>query len=64
MFVWFNYIDKAVTSLLAGVVLLVEHWFSNTVLRAACSFQASFVRLLAFFQKLLLYFVQQTSLVQ
>jgi len=37
---------KAVRS----VVLLVERWFSNTVLRPACSYQASFVRLLAVFQ--------------
>jgi len=42
-------IAKAVTSQLAGVVLLVAQWFSNTVPRAACSSQASFVRLLAIF---------------
>jgi len=40
------------TSALPSVALLVllfpvEQWFSNTVLRAACSFQASFVWLLA-----------------
>jgi len=28
---------------------LLEHWFSNTVLKAACSSQASFVRHLAIF---------------
>jgi len=44
-------IAKAVTSLLAGVVLLVEQWFSNTVLRTVCSSQASLVRLLAIFLK-------------
>jgi len=37
MFLWFNIIAKAVTSWLAGVVLLDKKWFSNTVLRAACS---------------------------
>jgi len=42
-------IAKAVTSQLAGVVLLVEQWFSNTVLRAACSSKTSFVWLLAIF---------------
>jgi len=43
-------IAKVVALLLAGLVLLVEKWFSNTLLRAACSSQASFMRLLAVFQ--------------
>jgi len=43
-------IAKVVTLQLAELVLLVEQWFSNTLLRAACSSQASFMRLLAVFQ--------------
>jgi len=50
MFPWFNH-RKAVTSQPAELVLLVEQWFSNTVLRAACSSQASFERLLPVFQQ-------------
>jgi len=50
MFLWFNIIAMDVTPQLAGVALLVEQWFSSTVLKAACSSQASFVRLLATFQ--------------
>jgi len=42
-------VAKAVASLLAGVVLFVEQCFSDTVLRATCNFQTSFVRLLAVF---------------
>jgi len=43
-------IAKVVALQLAGLVLLVEQWFSNILLRAACSSQASFVGLLAVFQ--------------
>jgi len=41
---------EGVASLLAGVVLLVEQWFLNTALRAACGSQAPFLGLLAVFQ--------------
>jgi len=50
MFLWFNNRYKAVTSLLASMVLLVEQWFSNIVLSAVHGSKAFFVWLLAVFQ--------------